>query len=252
MLFLFRKQTTFRQMKKTYSFGVRPQDVDFQYRITPAALTDILLTTAGMNADENGFGIRDLNNDDCSWVLLRMAVEVGRFPEQYEKIKVETWVEEVGRASTTRNFRITDATGKLIAKAVSSWAMINVMTRRAQDLIALEGIHAFANGESNEMEKPVRLQSVETEPAGEFNVKYSHIDINGHTNSIRYVEWITDCFSLDTYKNKQINRFEINYINEILFGDKVSIHMQETETDDFRFELRKNGSTACKARVLFG
>ena len=107
-------------MKKTYSFSVRPQDVDFQYRITPAALTDMLLTTAGMNADENGFGIRDLNNDDCSWVLLRMAVEIRRFPEQYEKIAVETWVEEVGRASTMRNFRITDAAGKLIAKAVSN------------------------------------------------------------------------------------------------------------------------------------
>lgn len=95
MLFCSLKQTTYRQMKKAYSFDVRPQDVDFQYRITPAALIDMLLTTAGMNADENGFGIRDLNNDDCSWVLLRMAVEIKKFPIQYEKIEVETWVEEV-------------------------------------------------------------------------------------------------------------------------------------------------------------
>ena len=238
-------------MKKTYSFSVRPQDVDFQYRITPAALTDMLLNTAGMNADENGFGIRDLNNDDCSWVLLRMAVEIRRFPEQYEKIAVETWVEEVGRASTTRNFRITDAAGQLIAKAVSNWAMINVLTRRAQDLIALEGIHAFANGESNEMEKPVRVQSLETEPVGEFNVKYSHIDINGHTNSIRYVEWITDCFSLDTYKSKQIKRFEINYMNEMLYGESVEIYQQEVKSDDFRFEIRKDDKTSCRARVVF-
>ena len=239
-------------MKKAYSFNIRPQEVDFQYNVTLASLTDILLTTAGMNADENGFGIRDLNHNDCSWVLLRMAIEINRFPQQYEEIEVETWVEEVGRASTTRNFRICDAKGKLIIKAVSNWAMINVLTRRAQDLITLEGIHAFANGESNEMDKPLKLQSIEKEPVELFGVKYSHIDINGHVNSIRYVEWITDCFSLETYKTNQIKRFEINYINEILFGDKVSIHMQETETDDFRFELRKNGSTACKARVLFG
>ncbi len=31
-----------------------------------------------------------------------------------------------------------------------------------------------------------------------------------------------------------------------MFGDKVSIYMQETETDDFRFELRKTETQPAK------
>ena len=70
-----------KSVKTTYSFTIQPQDVDFQYQVTLAALTNILLTTAGYNADDNGFGIRNLNEIDCSWVLLRLAVEMDYFPQ---------------------------------------------------------------------------------------------------------------------------------------------------------------------------
>lgn len=235
---------------KIYSFRIQPQDVDFQYRATMAAMTNILLTTAGYNADDNGFGIRDLNNIDCSWVLLRLAVEMDCFPKQYEKIHVETWVEEVGRASTTRNFLIRNEQEEIIGKASSNWAMININTRRAQDLISLNGIHKHATGVALSMEKPIKLDVVEGNPVDVFKVKYSHIDINGHTNSMRYVEWISNCFSLDVYRQKQIKRFEINYVNEILFDEEICIFVNETEKDDFRFEIRKEGKTACRARMV--
>jgi len=236
---------------KTYSFLVQPQDVDFQCQVTMASLTNILLTTAGFNADDNGFGIRNLNENDCSWVLLRLAVEMQSFPKQYESIEVETWVEEVGRATTTRNFCIRNGNNDVIGNACSTWAMINIITRRAQDLISLDGIHEFANGKTVAIEKPIKLSGVEANPVDVFKVKYSHIDINGHVNSMRYVEWICNCFSIETYKSKQIKRFEINYVNEIRFGEEVSLSMVEIEKDDFRFEILKEGKTACKARIVF-
>lgn len=238
-------------MKKVYSFQIQPQDVDFQYHVTLASLTNILLTTAGFNADENGFGIRDLNRNDCSWVLLRLALEMKSYPDQYETIQVETWVEEVGRASTTRNFRILNDKNVIIGEAVSNWAMIDVNTRRAQDLILLNGIHQFATGEKVNIKKPLRLEPIGGNPVDVFKVKYSHIDINGHANSMRYVEWVSNCIDIETYKTKRISRFEINYLNEILFGEEVSIFACELENSDFRFEIRKNGISACKARIVF-
>ena len=237
-------------MNNIYEFQIPPQEVDFQYNATLAALTNVLLTTAGYNADERGFGIRDLNRNECSWVLLRLAVEMDEFPQQYDKIQVETWVEEVGRASTTRNFVIRNAKNEVIGKAISIWAMINVVTRRAQDLITLDGIHQYATGVKVEIEKPTKLLSIDGEATNEFSVKYSHIDINGHVSSMRYVEWVSDCLSLDLYRTYKIKRFEINYMNEILYGETVSVYATETQTNDFHFEIRKNGSTACKARLV--
>lgn len=237
--------------KGTYSFQIQPQYVDFQFRVTMASLGDILLTTAGFNADDNGFGLRRLHEMDCAWVLSRMAIEMKRFPDQYETIHVETWIEDVGRANTTRNFSIRDEKNEIIGNACTIWVMFDMKTRRAKDLQTLEGIHEFANGEVGLIEKPIKLGSVEGEDYDGFKVKYSDIDINGHVNSIRYIQWISDCFSLDCYRKCSVKRFEINYMNEMLFDDYVDIVGHELEQGDFRFEIRNDNKTACRARMVF-
>ncbi|MDR2840006.1 MAG: acyl-[acyl-carrier-protein] thioesterase [Paludibacter sp.] len=241
------------QASKTYkyNFRIEPQYVDFQSKASLAAIIDILLTTAGDNADTNGFGMRNLNQINSSWVLLRLAVEMNEFPQQYEDIQVETWVEDVGKISTTRNFRITNAENQIIGMAVSIWTMIDITTRRPKYLEELEGIRDFATGISLPMDKPLKIDAVDTPAVDSFKTKYSHIDINGHTNSAHYVTWVSDCFSLDTYKTKKIKRFEINYMHEILFNELVSIHFTENISDDFRFEIKKEGQTACRARIIF-
>ena len=235
----------------SYSFQVQPQYVDFQFRVTMAALGDILLTTAGLNADDNGFGLRRLHEMQCAWVLSRMSIEMKRFPEQYETIFVETWVEEVSRANTIRNFCIRDEKNEIIGNACSVWVMFDMISRRAKDLHTLEGIHEYATGQIGLIEKPVKLGMVEGEDYDGFKVKYSDIDINGHVNSIRYIQWISDCFSLDCYRKCQVKRFEINYMNEMLFDDYVDIVGHEQEPGDFRFEIRKDNKTACRARMVF-
>ncbi|MFT3753459.1 MAG: thioesterase [Paludibacter sp.] len=237
--------------KKSYSFQIQPQDVDFQFRVTMAAFANILLTTAGYNADGNGFGLRRLHERDCAWVLSRLAVEMNRFPEQYEKISVETWVEEVGRANTTRNFCIRDEKDEIIANACSVWVFFDMKTRRAKDLLTLDGIHGYANGERGLIEKPVRLGAVEGAECDGFTVKYSDIDINGHVNSTRYIQWVSDCFSLDCYRKHSVSRFEINYVNEMLFGDFVEIAREEQQPFDFRFEIRNESKVSCRARIVF-
>jgi len=216
-----------------------------------AALGEILLTTAGLNADDNGFGLRRLHEMNSAWVLSRMAIEMIRFPEQYETIQVETWVEKVGRANTTRNFCIRDDKNEIIGNASTAWVFFDMTTRRAKDLQTLDGIHDFASGELGLIDKPIKLQAVDGEECDGFKVKYSDIDINGYVNSIRYIQWISDCFSLNSYRKKQVKRFEINYMTEMLFDDYVDIVRSEVEPLDFRFEIRKDDKVACRARVVF-
>jgi len=237
--------------KRSYSFQIQPQYVDFQFRVTMAALGDILLTAAGFNADDNGFGLRRLHELDYAWVLSRLAIEMKQFPEQYEKIEVETWIEEVGRVSTTRNFCIRNEKNEIIGNACSNWVMLDMKTRRAKDLMTLDGIHEFASGDIGLIQKPIKLGSIDGEGYDAFKVKYSDIDINGHVNSIRYIQWISDCFSLDCYRKSHVKRFEINYVNEMLFNDFVEIIGHEIEPGDFRFEIRKEDKIACRARVVF-
>ncbi len=238
--------------KKTYPFEVSPQAVDFNFQITLSSLTALLMTAAGNNAEENGFGMRQLNGGNNTWVLLRLAIEMNSFPKQYEQIYIETWIEGIGRVSTTRNFHIRDKNQKTIGYAASIWAMIDYNSRKPQDLLQFDNLQQFATDEKVPIDKPVKLKAMKGRLTDDFNAKYSHIDFNRHVNTMRYVEWISNCFTPDHYNNKKMKRFEINFMSEILFGDPIQIYLAEDEDKDtYFFEMCSRDKTSCRAKLIF-
>jgi acyl-ACP thioesterase len=82
--------------------------------------------------------------------------------------------------------------------------------------------------------------------------KYSDLDINGHVNSIKYIEHILDIFPLDIYKKKALKRFEIAYVAESYYGDALSFYMEEKNENEFDVEIKKNNQeVVVRSKVIF-
>lgn len=238
----------------TYNFVAEPFHVDFNGRLTMGVLGNHLLNCAGFHASERGFGIATLNEDNYTWVLSRLAIELDEMPYQYEDFSVQTWVENVYRLFTDRNFSVIDKDGKKIGYARSVWAMINLNTRKPADLLTLHGggIVDYVCDEPCPIDKPSRIKVAATEPAATITAKYSDIDINGHVNSIRYIEHILDLFPIELYKAKHIRRFEMAYVAESYYGDRLSFFMEEVSENEYHIEVKKNeGEVVCRSKVLF-
>jgi acyl-ACP thioesterase len=238
--------------KKKYDYEIEAKDIDFRRRVSLRSLTSLLLTTAGRNADENGFGLFELQSEQYTWVLSRLVIDMERLPVEKDLLSVETWIEKVGTAFTTRNFRMCDRAGDLLGYAASSWAVIDMQTRRSVRLDTIPSMQRFVVPESTPLGEPARIGDVEGPTANVFTVKYSDIDVNEHANSMNYVQWLSDCFSLDYYRSHHIRRFEINFLKEIVCGDDGEVHCRMTAPDDhlFQIETREKG-VACRARILF-
>lgn len=238
----------------TYSFVAEPFHVDFNGRLTMGVLGNHLLNCAGFHASDRGFGIASLNEDNYTWVLSRLAIELDEMPYQYEDFKIQTWVENVYRLFTDRNFAIIDKDGKKIGYARSVWAMISLNTRKPADLLTLHGgsIVDYVCDEPCPIEKPSRIK-VTTETADTtLTAKYSDIDINGHVNSIRYIEHILDLFPIELYKTKHIRRFEMAYVAESYYGDELSFYKEEGSGNEYHIEVKKNGGeVVCRSKILF-
>ena len=238
----------------TYQFVAEPFHVDFNGRLTMGVLGNHLLNCAGFHANDRGFGIATLNEDNYTWVLSRLAIELDEMPYQYENFSVQTWVENVYRLFTDRNFAIIDKDGKKIGYARSVWAMINLNTRKPADLLTLHGgsIVDYVCDEPCPIEKPSRIKVTAKEPVSKLTAKYSDIDINGHVNSIRYIEHILDLFPIELYKSKHIRRFEMAYVAESYYGDELSFYVDETNENEYHIEVKKNGDElVCRSKVLF-
>ncbi len=239
-----------------YDFVAEPFHVDFTGRLTLGVLGNHLLNCAGFHAADRGFGIAEVNEENYTWVLSRLVIEMKDMPRQYEKFSVGTWVENVYRLFTDRNYVITGKDGNILGYARSVWAMISMNTRKPADLLALHGgriTDYICREEECPIGKPSRIKVGVSEPSATLTARYSDIDINGHVNSIRYIEHILDLFPIDMYKEGSIRRFEMAYMAESYYGDTLSFYKEDLGDGCYGVEVRKNGTEAvCRAKIFFG
>jgi len=240
-----------------YPFCVEPFHVDFTGRIFLGVLGNHLLNAAGNHSQKRGWGIGALNKTQHTWVLSRLSIEMSEMPRQYEHCEVRTWVESVMKFFTNRNFSIYNADGKPLGYARSVWAMIDLETRKPCDLLTLY------DGDILRYIVPEELNICPIEGHGRFcfrepqlvrtiNTYYSDVDINGHINSIKYIEHILDLFPRERFEQRGIRRFEIAYKAESYLGDSLTFYQQVINEDETDIEVRKNDSeVVCQAKICF-
>lgn len=239
----------------TYSFVAEPFHVDFNGKLTLGVLGNHLLNCAGFHATDRGFGMSTLNEENYTWVLSRLAIEMDDMPYQYEKFTIRTWVENVYRLFTDRNFAIINKDGVKVGFARSIWAMINMNSRKPADLLSMHGgniVDYVCDGVDCPIEKPTRIKVDTKEVTETLVAKYNDIDINGHVNSIRYIEHILDLFPIQYYQTMRIRRFEIAYVAESYYGDELKFYKEEIGGGEFSVEIRKNhDEVVCRSKVIF-
>ena len=246
----------------TYPVYVEPFHVDFTGRLFLGVLGNHLLNAAGNHSQRRGWGIGALNETRHTWVLSRLSIEMDEMPRGYEHLEVKTWVESVMKLFTNRNFAILRPDGTAYGYARSVWAMIDMETRRPCDLLTLydgDILRYVVSDEENlcPIEGHGRFRFREPQLVRTIDTCYSDVDINGHINSIKYIEHILDLFPRNQLE-RGVRRFEIAYKTEAYLGDSLSFYTQKTEDgEETDVEVRKcvtadsPGEVVCQAKVRF-
>ena len=239
-----------------YQFLAEPFHCDFSGRLFMGHLGNHMLNAADFHSTDRGFGMKYLMTIKRSWVLSRLAIEMNEMPEQYTKFNIETWVENAMRFFTQRNFNVSDDSGKVYGYGRSVWAMIDTDTRQPCDILSIKD---GAINQWIETEKPCPIDKggrVKMSDKAEFvhaiDTYYNDVDINGHINSVKYIEHVLDLWSIDWYKEHRIQRFEIAYVAESHAGDKLSFYREETAENEFCVRItRTDGTECCRSKVKF-
>ena len=238
----------------SYSFVAEPFHVDFTGKLTLGVLGNHLLNCAGFHAEQRGFVMATLNEQHYTWVLSRLAIEMEEMPYQYEPFTIQTWVENVYRLFTDRNFAILNKEGKAIGYARSVWAMISMEDRKPIDLLSLHGgsITDYICDKPCPIDKPGRIKISVQEPAALHQARYSDIDVNGHVNSIKYIEHILDLFPLERFRHQFVRRFEMAYVAESYYGDTLCFYPEQKGELEQDIEVRKNhADVVVRSKIIF-
>lgn len=232
---------------------------DFNHELCMGHLGNSMLNAADFHSTERNFGMTYLNTINKTWVLSRLAIELTAIPHEHDEMCIETWVENAMKYFTKRNWALASADGKKVyGYGKSIWAMIDTQTRVPQDILAIHDglIKEYIFPEIPcPIEDVSRVKTPDMEDFTAFTVHYSDIDVNGHMNSMKYIDHVMDTFDLDFFRQNQMKRLEIAYVAEGHFGDTVRIyHLSENDTHYFRLARHNEGEEEvelCRLKVTF-
>ena len=240
-----------------------PFHCDFAHSLFMGHLGNQLLNAADFHSTDRGFGMSYLNTIQKTWVLSRLAIEMQQMPRQYERFFVETWVESAMRYFTNRNFRVVGIgsdgnpdESKVYGYGRSVWAMIDTESRQPTDILA---IHDGAINEWIVKDKPCPIakggrvkMGADAELVRTIDTYYNDVDVNGHINSVKYIEHVLDLWDLEWYRQHQIRRFEIAYVAESHQGDRLSFYQEQGSEGDINVRICKDGEVeVVRSKVVF-
>ena len=238
-------------MKYNYEYEIKYQEVDGEKKLRLFNLENYLLEVAGTVADDLGFGIQVLHPRGLTWILTRLSVEMYELPTHCQKVRFETWIESNAHMLSTRNFRIykqgSEEEWILIGQCKSVWAVLDLEKREIVNCFDDPMFEGCVDGEVIEMPR-VRMTTI-PEPTGcePHKVVYSDIDYNGHCNSCRYLQAMTDAYLPDYYGKKV--RLDINYSKEAMLGETLQTYYLVTEEGVQYQQKNEAGETSCSAKI---
>ncbi|MDH8700791.1 medium-chain acyl-[acyl-carrier-protein] hydrolase [Dysgonomonadaceae bacterium PH5-43] len=238
----------------SYKFHIESYVCDFQGKATLPIIGNFILQSATIHAAERGFGYDDMTELNTAWVLSRLSIQMNEYPSYDQDLIVETWVEDVARFFTQRCFRFLTSDNKVVGYARSIWAAIDMKTRRPVDIpLWRPDLSNYIDAEKEcPIEKLAKIPPVnDVEATMGYSVRYSDIDINKHMNSIKYIEHVINIFDLEMFRDKMISKFEMVYIAEGGFGDKLKLYRQDNSHNECLVDTKRGEESICRSRIIW-
>tara|TARA_B100000575_G_scaffold294657_1_gene312751 strand:- start:6832 stop:7572 length:741 start_codon:yes stop_codon:yes gene_type:complete len=206
-------------------FTVRASETAPNERIHLSALARLFQEVAGNNAKKLSFDIKDIQNQNISWILHRLQIQIKRLPKWRENIEIRTWPALGDSLKAIRNYEVWDTKNNLIVKSISYWMIIDLDSRKPKripkDILNRrfpERPHALEPTNSrlqafnpSEAEQEIRMQSYAY-----------HLDMNNHINNTHYIDWMLEI--LRSKQRQNLHWFDLVFLNEL--GSYIPLRVQ--------------------------
>lgn len=214
-----------------FDLSVSFADCDSTGQWKPATAFRVLGEAAGGHAEVLGFGYQDSLADGLFWVLSRIKIHFLRYPRFGQTVTVRTWPKSLQqRLFFARDYEVLDEAGERLLAATALWVIISSETRRIQPPERMRLERLRFNGQAALDEQLAKLNLSEAaEPLSLRRVGYSDIDLLGHANNTRYIEWICDSFPSEQFETQEVDAMQINFERELRLGDVVAINHASLE-----------------------
>jgi fatty acyl-ACP thioesterase A len=235
-----------------YVWQVRTYECGPNGFATLPAICNYLQEAASLNAEALAFSKTNFEaaGENISWVLTRLTVRMDRYPRWEDEVVVETFPRGGRKIAAWRDFEIKDAGGAVLGAASSEWMLIDLTARKTvavpQAVLACIDDSIEPALGTNPFTK-LRFPDGCADPAFSSRAQKSNIDLNGHVNNVRYIEWM-----LEPCRSARPEKMEVVFRGEAFAGDGISVSVVESNGNTLHRVFSPDGKDYIIAQTAFG
>ena len=240
------------------SFQISPVSVDRYGRLKASKMLAFLQEVAGDHSALLGTDQNHLIGQGLFWAVIRHRVQITRLPTTGETIRIETWPMPTTRTAYPRSSIAYDEQGNECFRSISLWILMDADTR-ALILPGKSGVTVNGLLRGCELQAPSSMTPREMPEFEERTVRYTDVDLNGHMNNCRYLDWVTDLLPSAFHACHEIREFTLCYTSECREKENLRLNWELSDGPVLTVETMRADNSAqgansrvFSARVEFG
>ena len=210
-------------MAKTFEYSMKiPFDMsDVNGYIKIPQLILLSLQVSGMQSIELGMSdMYILENYNLVWIITDYNMKIERLPVFDEKITIETYAKSHNR----------------------------LFCYRAFNPVMSEITDAFDSEFSKTMIRGPRFKELEGGVEQEYRVRFYDLDMNGHVNNSKYLDWVFEVMGADFLTHHVPKKVHLKYVKEVLAGGLIT-SQYEQEGLKTQHQITSDGQINAQAEI---
>lgn len=210
----------------TEQFIINDTNLDSSSAVPISELIKLFQIATYNHSNEIGLDhVSMLEYSNAFWVVSKIKLCLLNPIKVQNKLNVTTWTHELGGVRALRDCEMV-SNNSVCATVTAEWCCLDADTRKLRKMSSIKYPEL-------EMEKTNNLNNVFTNMKDAVNendfvysrqIRSTDIDINKHTNNLKYNYMALDAFNVEELSGLNISEYEIYFVNESYEGDIINIY----------------------------
>lgn len=199
---------------------------DFTYHVPPTELLKIIQGVTFNHADSMGLDHVSMEKEsNAFWIITKMKLKLYTPINCQDKITISTWTHEPSQVRFKRDFTIKKGKAFCV-KGSSEWCCLDMTTHRPRKAESIK----YPNLEMTKtLDIPTNYTNLKLDVDKKdyvytYVIRSCDIDVNFHTNNLRYNYMALNTFSVKELCDIDIKEYEVYFVNESHEGDNIDIY----------------------------
>ncbi len=215
-----------------------------------SALAYLVQEAAGEHCQLLNVSWEALHQKHLFWAILRHRIQITRLPREGETITLETWPMPTTRTAYPRSVIAYDEHRQELFRSIGLWVLMDPETRSLV-LPGKSGVEVSGILRGMELSVPGSLVPKTLERSHGRTVAFTDLDINGHMNNARYLDWIWDLLPSQFHQAHPVKDMTLCYLSEAREGEALHLQWQLHPDGSLQVDILREGHRVFAAHIQY-